>query len=82
MTEPHYSTDTLKKIILSCCILHNFLVDKDLDPTMLAEVDAEIEYRVPSRPERPLTRVEEQDSRRGEAMRAEMAHNMWINYAI
>jgi Plant transposon protein len=40
MIEPHYSIDTLKKIIISCCILHNFLVDKDLDPAILAEVDA------------------------------------------
>ena len=80
-TEPHYSTDTLKKIISVCCILHNFLADKDVDKDMLAEVDAEIEYRIPSRPERPTNRDEERDSRRGEAMREEMALNMWTNYA-
>ncbi|KAJ1689132.1 hypothetical protein LUZ63_013287 [Rhynchospora breviuscula] len=81
-TEPHYSTDTLKKIILSCCILHNYLVDKDTDlPSMLAEVDAENENRPIRRPSRPANRVEEADMRRGEAMRNEMANIMWRNYA-
>jgi hypothetical protein len=47
---------------------------------MLAEVDAEIEYRVPDRPDPPFNRAEEEDSRRGEAIINEIALNMWTNY--
>ncbi|KAJ4819385.1 nuclease [Rhynchospora pubera] len=81
-TEPHYFTTTLKKIIVACCILHNYLVDKDPNlPSMLAEVDAEMQYRRPRRPNQPANRAEEEDMKRGEAMRNEMAVNMWRNYA-
>ena len=40
--EPHYSLDTMTKIILACCILHNFLRGVDNDQTILDEVDREL----------------------------------------
>ena len=38
-TEPHYDVDTMTKIVLACCILHNFLRVVNNDESLLEEVD-------------------------------------------
>ena len=40
MTKPFFPVDIVTKIILACCILHNYLVDSD--ERLIAEVDQEI----------------------------------------
>ena len=40
MTKPFFLVDIVTKIILACCILHNYLVDSD--ERLIAEVDQEI----------------------------------------
>ena len=41
-TEPHYDVDTMTKIVLGCCILHNFLRGVDNDESLIEEVDNEL----------------------------------------
>ncbi|KAK9983730.1 hypothetical protein SO802_033255 [Lithocarpus litseifolius] len=38
-TEPSYCVDTQNEIILSCCILHKYLMGVDLDESLIAEVE-------------------------------------------
>ncbi|GAA0160753.1 hypothetical protein LIER_39095 [Lithospermum erythrorhizon] len=40
--EPHYDVKTHTKIILACCIIHNFLMGVDPDENILREVDHEL----------------------------------------
>jgi len=40
-TEPHYNVDTMTKIVLTCCILHNFLLGIDNYESLIEEVDHE-----------------------------------------
>ena len=41
-TEPNYCVDTQNEIILSYCILHNYLIGVDLDESLIAEIDEEV----------------------------------------
>ncbi|KAJ0021133.1 hypothetical protein Pint_30996 [Pistacia integerrima] len=41
-TELMYNIQTLKLIVSTCCIVHNFLMGVDPDEGLIAEVDAEI----------------------------------------
>jgi len=41
-TEPHYDVDTMTKIVLACCILHNFLRRVDNYESLIEEVDHEL----------------------------------------
>jgi len=41
-TEPHYDANTVPKIVLACCILHNFLCGVDNDESLIEEVDHEL----------------------------------------
>ncbi|XP_068486360.1 protein ALP1-like [Phaseolus vulgaris] len=41
-TEPHYDVDTMTKIVLACCIVHNFLRGIENDESLLEEVDNEL----------------------------------------
>ncbi|KAK2655220.1 hypothetical protein Ddye_008272 [Dipteronia dyeriana] len=41
-TESHFPVWTLTKIVLACCILHNYLVGVDPDEQILREVDQEL----------------------------------------
>jgi len=41
-TEPHYDVDTMTKVVLTYCILHNFLRGVDNDESLIEEVDHEL----------------------------------------
>jgi len=41
-TEPHYDVNTMKKVVLACCIMHNFLRGVDNDESLIEEVDQEL----------------------------------------
>ena len=76
-TEPHYDVDTMTKIVLACCILHNFLRGIDNDESMLEEVDNELlEQDVqPS-----TTHAREHDYGIGCDIRDAIANEMWQDY--
>ncbi|GAV78636.1 LOW QUALITY PROTEIN: DDE_4 domain-containing protein, partial [Cephalotus follicularis] len=38
-TQPNFSVETQTKIILACCIIHNYLMGVDPDENLIAEVD-------------------------------------------
>ena len=40
--EPSYCVDTKNEFILSCCILHNYLMGVDPDESLIPEVDEEV----------------------------------------
>jgi len=76
-TEPHYSLDTMPKIILACCILHNFLREVDNDQAILDEVDQELmEQDV----EPSVSHPREDDYRLGSQIRDCISNEMWMNY--
>ena len=60
--EPSYCVDTQNKIILSCCILHNYLMSVDADESLIAKVDEEVLH---SHRERvaPTLREDDEDAR-------------------
>lgn len=78
-TIPTYSVEAQKKIIVACCILHNFLIDKDPDRHIIAQVDAELANRA----NEPVDDVEGEDPQemiRGEQVRDAIAAAMWRDY--
>ncbi|XP_068483377.1 uncharacterized protein [Phaseolus vulgaris] len=76
-TEPHYDVDTMTKIVLACCILHNFLRGIDNDESLLEELDNELlEQDVQS----STTHAREHDYRIGCDIRDVIANEMWQDY--
>ena len=74
-----YSVEAQKKIIVACCILHNFLIDKDPDRQIVAQVDAELANRA----NESVDDVEGEDPQemiRGEQVRDAIAAAMWRDY--
>ena len=75
--EPHYSLDTMTKIILACCILHNFLRGVDNDQVILDEVDQELmEQDV----EPSMYHSREDDYRLGSQITNRISNKMWMDY--
>lgn len=79
-TEPNYRMKTQNLIILSCFILHNYLIKKDPDHVILAEVDRELENG--GTEELLQRRDDHEDTQRGEAIRDSIASEMWANYSL
>ena len=76
-TKPYYSLDTMTKIILACCILHNFLCGVDNNQAILDEVDRElIEQDV----EPSVSHSREDGYRLGSQIRDRISNEMWMNY--
>ena len=76
-TEPHYDVDTMTKIVLGCCILHNFLCRVDNDESLIEEVDHELlEEDVQPTP----SHAHEHDYRVGCHIRDTIANKMWEDY--
>ena len=70
--EPSYCVDTQNEIILSCCILHNYLMGVDLDESLIAEVDEEVLHSLRERA--ALTpREDDEDARQGDIVRDSIA---------
>ena len=77
-TEPNYCVDTQNKIILACCILHNYLMGVDPNESLIAEVDEEVFH---SHYERvaPTPREDDENARQGDIIRDSIASVMWQN---
>lgn len=80
-TETNYRMKTHNLIVLSCFILHNYLINKDPDHVILAEVDREIENGGTQEQQLPH-RDEHEDTQRGEVIRDSIAAQMWANYSL
>ena len=78
-TEPNYCVDTHNKIILACCILHNYLMDVDPNESLTAEIDEEVLHshceHVALTP-----REDDEDARQGDIIRDSIASAMWQNH--
>ena len=81
-TEPTYGIKTQNRIILSCCILHNYLMVADPDEDLLGEVDEEIRNQsgTENRHSHLGDNEPEENARLGEILRNLIADAMWRDY--
>ncbi|XP_015932573.1 uncharacterized protein LOC107458872 [Arachis duranensis] len=75
-----YNVDIVSKIIITCCILHNFLMDFDPDEEIIAQVDKDLMNNVPEDRASRENIVRWEDGRRGEILRDTIAAKMWNDY--
>ncbi|KAI9169272.1 hypothetical protein LWI28_009860 [Acer negundo] len=78
-TEPHYPVKTVTEIVLACCILHNYLMGVDPDEKILVDVDQELLTRTLEIEEIYRER-DDDDARKGVAIRNNIAELMWKDY--
>ncbi|XP_061359901.1 uncharacterized protein LOC133303945 [Gastrolobium bilobum] len=81
--EPTYGIKTQNKIIIACCILHNYLMMVDPDEELVAEVDEEIFDQRVSEQHGDIHIDEDEDeehTRLGENLRNSIADAMWRAY--
>ncbi|KAK1563199.1 hypothetical protein Q3G72_023951 [Acer saccharum] len=79
-TESHFSVGTLTKIVLVCCILHNYLMGVDPDEQILREVDQELWNNESQTEDIYSTEKDNEDVRLGASIRNEIAKRMWQGY--
>ncbi|KAG6490946.1 hypothetical protein ZIOFF_052278 [Zingiber officinale] len=75
-----YDVETVSEIVLACCILHNFLVDFDLDEEIIAQVDRDLMNNEPDHGLANGAIARGEDGRRGEILRDSIAAQMWNDY--
>ncbi|XP_057760648.1 protein ANTAGONIST OF LIKE HETEROCHROMATIN PROTEIN 1-like [Arachis stenosperma] len=75
-----YNIDKVSEIIISCCILHNFLIDFDPDEEIIAQVDRDLMNNVPEDRASRKNIARGEDGRRGEILRDTIAAKMWNDY--
>ncbi|KAJ3703223.1 hypothetical protein LUZ61_006928 [Rhynchospora tenuis] len=80
--QPFYSVEAQKKIIVACCVLHNYLIDQDPDRRIMEQVDAEVANLRddPSDVVRTVGREDPQELIRGEQIKTDIAAAMWRDY--
>ncbi|XP_019418578.1 PREDICTED: putative nuclease HARBI1 [Lupinus angustifolius] len=78
-SEPHYSFETMRDIVLACCILHNFLRAVDDNISLIAEVDHELLQQDINGSQ---TQQRDEDYREGELLRDNIANEMWNAYQV
>ncbi|KAI9086609.1 hypothetical protein K1719_031470 [Acacia pycnantha] len=82
-TEPTYGIKTQNRIIIACCILHNYLMMTDPEEELVAEVDEEIANQSVSE-QHGDDHIEEDENeehtRLGENLRNSTADAMWRAY--
>ncbi|KAF1872513.1 hypothetical protein Lal_00016815 [Lupinus albus] len=78
-SEPHYSFEIMRDIVLACCILHNFLRGVDDDRSLIAEVDHEL---CQQDIDGFQTQQRDEDYREGELLRENIANEMWNAYQV
>ena len=82
MTKPFFPDDIVTKIILACCILHNYLMGVDLNERLIAKVDQEISNGDIHNEARNNTNDSDADARRGAILRTSIATRMWNDYVF
>ncbi|XP_015938048.1 uncharacterized protein LOC107463704 [Arachis duranensis] len=75
-----YNVATVSKIIIACCILHNFLMNFDPDEEIIAQVDRDLMNNVPEDRASRENIARGEDERRGEILRDTIAAKMWNDY--
>lgn len=79
-TDPTFGITTQKKIILACCILHNYLMGLDPDQNLIDEVHRELTNQRGFEQGHQARREDNNDTARGEQIRDNIAASMWLNY--
>ncbi|KAK2648597.1 hypothetical protein Ddye_016086 [Dipteronia dyeriana] len=79
-TKPYYPAKTVTKIMLACYILHNYLMGVDPKEKILVEVDQELLTRTPEIEETYSRQRDNDDARKGVAIRNDIAEMMWKDY--
>ena len=79
-TKTYYSVETVTKIVLAACILQNYLMGMDLDEQMLRQVDEQLLENEPETKEVQPRVNDNEDVRKGAAIRDEIAQSMWRDY--
>ncbi|XP_057456053.1 uncharacterized protein LOC130747206 [Lotus japonicus] len=79
-TEPTFGVTTQKKIILACCILHNYLMGVDPNENLIDEVQREVASGSGFQEGHQTHREDNDDSARGELIRDNVAGHMWRDY--
>ncbi|XP_065865632.1 protein ALP1-like isoform X1 [Euphorbia lathyris] len=79
-TEPNYCVNTQNKIIVACCILHNYMIGVDPNDAILEQVDEEILNWNNSEDEQHNARENNEETRQGEIVRDLIAADMWVDY--
>ncbi|KAL5573544.1 hypothetical protein UlMin_023141 [Ulmus minor] len=77
---PHYDVATVTEIVITCCILHNYLMGVDPDEKLINEVDHELLSRTIEIEETYNMRKDDEDARQGAAIRNNIAERMWQDY--
>ena len=84
-TEPTYGIKTQNRIIIACCILHNYLMMTDPEEELIAEVDEEIANQSVSE-QHGDDHIEEdgdeEHTRLEENLRNSIADAMWRAYRL
>ncbi|WCJ29879.1 hypothetical protein M5689_011482 [Euphorbia peplus] len=79
-TEPNFGVKIQNKIIIACCILHNYLRGVEPNDLILQEVDDELLNRNTSGDEHYSSRESNEETRRGELLRDSISAEMWADY--
>ena len=80
--KPTYGVKAQKYIVLSCCILHNYLIGVDADKEHIVEVDAELANQNQIGNERRAWENDNDDAIQGEIIRDHIATTMWNDYIL
>ncbi|XP_039686926.1 protein ALP1-like [Medicago truncatula] len=79
-TEPTFGIKTQNKIIVACCILHNYLMTEDPNQNLIDEVRHELTNESGLQEGHQAQRENNDDTARGELVRADVTGSMWIAY--
>jgi len=76
--EPTFGIKTQNKIIIACCILHNYLMSEDPNQTLIDEVQHDLVNESDSQEGRQDQREDNVDVVSGEPISDGVAGSMWI----
>lgn len=79
-TKPTFRIKTQNKIIVACCILHNYLMTEDPNQNLIDEVRHELTNESGLQEGHQAQRENNDDTARGELVRADVTGSMWIAY--
>lgn len=79
-TEPTFGIKTQNKIIIACCILHNYWMGEDPNQTLIDEVQDELENERGFQEGHQDQREENDDMVSGEPIKDNVVGSMWLDY--
>ena len=82
MTELFFPVDMVIKIILACCILHNYFMGVNPDERLIVEVNQEISNGDIHNEARNNTNDSDVDARKGVILRTSITTRMLNDYVL